>query len=152
MTSQFLAIYYLNKLDHYIVHNLKIPHMIRYMDDYVLFHKDKEYLKECLKIIEYKLNNEYKLLINKKKSKIYSIEDGFDYLGYKFRVEGNKTIVSVSSKTINNIINKVKHNLKKYDEDDFSFYYNSINNYYYSFKYCNSLNLKRYINRYIDDL
>ena len=32
MTSQFLAIYYLNRLDHYIVHRLGLKYMVRYMD------------------------------------------------------------------------------------------------------------------------
>ena len=52
MTSQFFAIYYLSSLDHYIVHNLKIKYMIRYMDDYVLIHKDKNYLELCKNIVK----------------------------------------------------------------------------------------------------
>ena len=32
MTSQFLSIYYLNKLDHFIVHDLKLKYYVRYMD------------------------------------------------------------------------------------------------------------------------
>ena len=32
MTSQFLAIFYLYKLDYDIVHKLNIPYYIRYMD------------------------------------------------------------------------------------------------------------------------
>lgn len=150
MISQFLAISNLNKLDYYIVHNLNLPHMIMYMDDYVLIHKDKEYLKECLNIIEYKLNNEYELLINKKKSKIYSIEDGFDYLEYKFKVINGKTIVRESPKTISNVVKRVKYNVRKYN-NNLKFYYNSINNYHYSFKYSNSLRVKRMINRIIDE-
>ena len=61
MTSQFLAIYYLYKLDHYIVHDLKIKYMIRYMDDYILIHYDKNYLKKCLLDISEKLEKENKL-------------------------------------------------------------------------------------------
>ena len=46
MSSQFLAILYLNELDHYIKEELKIKYYIRYMDDGILLHKDKEYLKK----------------------------------------------------------------------------------------------------------
>lgn len=148
MTSQFLAIYYLSSLDHYIVHNLGIKHMIRYMDDYVLIHHDKEYLKECLNIIESKLNSEYKLLINKKKSKIYSIKDGFDFLGYKFKVIDNKTICEVSPKTIKNISMRIRHSVKLCNNYNIEYFYSSINNYYNGFKYDKSLKIKRYINRY----
>jgi len=45
LTSQFLSIYYLNELDHYIVHNLKIKYYLRYMDDFILIHHDKKYFK-----------------------------------------------------------------------------------------------------------
>ena len=48
MTSQVLAIFYLNDLDHYVKEELKIKYYIRYQDDFLLFHSNKEYLKECL--------------------------------------------------------------------------------------------------------
>lgn len=43
MSSQFLAILYLNELDHFIKNELKIKYYIRYMDDGVLIHRNKEY-------------------------------------------------------------------------------------------------------------
>ena len=45
MTSQVLAIFYLNDLDHYIKEVLKIKYYVRYQDDFLLFHHSKEYLK-----------------------------------------------------------------------------------------------------------
>ena len=142
MTSQFLAIYYLSALDHYIIHNLKLKYMIRYMDDYVIIHKDKDYLNKCLSIIESKLLNEYKLSINNKKSRIYSIKDGFEFLGYKFKVENNKTIISVNNKTYSSIKKKIKFNNKS---DKYLFLYSSFNNYYNSFKYCNNSKIRRFL-------
>jgi len=112
LSSQFLAIYYLSNLDHFIIHNLGIKYMIRYMDDYILVHNDKNYLMKCLDIIERKLECEYKLKINKKKSKIYSIKDGFTFLGYKFKVINNKTIISISNKTYKNISKRIRYNKK----------------------------------------
>ena len=47
MTSQVLAIFYLNDLDHFIKEDLKIKYYVRYQDDFLLFHQSKEYLKEC---------------------------------------------------------------------------------------------------------
>ena len=37
------------------------------MDDFILIHQDKEYLKEICKKIENELNDVYKLDINKKR-------------------------------------------------------------------------------------
>ena len=65
MTSQILSIFYLYKLDHYIIHNLNLKYMVRYMDDYIIISNDKNKLKKALKEIEYILNKKYKLNINK---------------------------------------------------------------------------------------
>jgi len=50
LTSQILAIFYLNELDHFILEKLKAKY-IRYMDDGVLLSNNKDYLKCCLKEI-----------------------------------------------------------------------------------------------------
>ena len=100
LTSQFLAIYYLNKLDHYIVHNLHLKYYIRYMDDFIIIHHDKQYLKYCLSIIIKILNNYYKLDINNKKTKITNNKQGFCILGYRFRVINKKTIINIVKKQI----------------------------------------------------
>ena len=47
MTNQFLAIFNLYKLHNYIIHKLKIKHFVCYIDDYILIHHDKQYLKYC---------------------------------------------------------------------------------------------------------
>ena len=65
MTSQILGIFYLNDLDHFIKEKLKIKYYIRYQDDFLLIHNDKEYLKYCLERIKLFLINE-KLELNKK--------------------------------------------------------------------------------------
>ncbi len=52
MTSQLLAVFYLNELDHYINEELGIKYYIRYMDDGILIHHSKSYLKRCLSDIK----------------------------------------------------------------------------------------------------
>lgn len=146
MTSQFLAIYYLYKLYHYIVHDLKIKYMIRYMDDYILIHYDKNYLKKCLLDISEKLKKEYRLAVNTKKTKIYESNSGFNFLGYKFKVINNKTIVKISKCTIFRIRKRIKYIIKNYDNKNCCYIYSQITNYYNSFKYSKSLGLKRIIN------
>ena len=81
MTSQCLAIFYLNDLDHYIKEQLKIKYYVRYQDDFVLFHKSKEYLKECLEKIKKFLEKE-KMQLNKK-TRIYTKNQNFIFLGRK---------------------------------------------------------------------
>lgn len=107
MTSQVLAIMYLNELDHYIKENLKIKYYIRYMDDGIILHKDKEYLKYCLKEIE-KIVTQYKLKLNNK-TKIYTCYEGFEFLGFKYFIKNNKLIMKVTNKTKRRFKRKMKN-------------------------------------------
>ena len=137
LTSQFLSIYYLYQLDHFIIHKLHLKYYVRYMDDFIIIHEDKKYLEKCLKIIINKLNKEYKLEINENKTNIINIKDGFIFLGYKFFLKNNKTICILRNETYN----KLKKNIKKRKYDfnkniiNFEQYFSSINNYLYSYKY-----------------
>ena len=79
MTSQILAIFYLNDMDHYIKEQLKVKYYIRYQDDFLLMHPSKEYLKECLIKIKQFLEEE-KLTLNKK-TRLYKNTDNFIFLG-----------------------------------------------------------------------
>jgi len=79
MSSQTLAVFYLNDLDHFIKETLKIKYYVRYQDDFLLFHESKEYLKYCLERIQDFLKIE-KLTLNKK-TRIYSNKDVFLFLG-----------------------------------------------------------------------
>ena len=102
-TSQIFAIYYLNDLDHYIKEKLKIKHYIRYMDDFILIHSDKEYLKECLIkikifLIKYKLNLNNKTMISK---------NNFTFLGFRFNNQECK-IISKNKRRIYKKLRKLK--------------------------------------------
>lgn len=47
-SSQWFALYYLDRLDRFIKERLKVKYYVRYMDDGVLIHHDKEFLKKAL--------------------------------------------------------------------------------------------------------
>lgn len=79
MTSQILAIFYLNDFDHFVKEKLKIKYYVRYQDDFLLFHQSKEYLKNCLKEIRIFLNNEDLVLNNK--TRLYNNNNNFIFLG-----------------------------------------------------------------------
>jgi len=106
MTSQIMAIFYLNELDHFIKEKLHIKYYIRYMDDLILLHHDKEYLKECLKKIEEKIEG-LKLHLNNK-TQIYEMHHGFPFLGYKFLLKGKKLYLLLNPNTKKRIVKRLK--------------------------------------------
>ena len=137
MTSQFLSIYYLYKLDHYIVNDLGLKHMVKYMDDYVILCSDREYLRYVKDIIIDKLNIEYKLRINEKKTFIIDSVNGFEFLVYRYRVINNKIYISIKSENKRRRNNNIKKNDCLYSNGfiDYKRYFNSVNNYMNSYKY-----------------
>lgn len=79
MSSQTLAVFYLNDFDHFVKETLKIKYYVRYQDDFLLFHQSKNYLKYCLNEIDIFLKNE-DLTLNKK-TRIYKNTNNFIFLG-----------------------------------------------------------------------
>lgn len=125
MSSQFLAILYLNELDHFIKSKLKIKYYIRYMDDGVIIHQNKEYLQYCLEEIN-KILERYKLKLNKK-TKIYSCKEGFEFLGFRYIIKNNKVIMKVKNSTKKRFKRKIKVYNKLLKKDKLSeFDYNQV--------------------------
>ena len=83
------------------------------MDDFVLLHPNKDYLKYCLKLIKYKLH-EIKLELNDK-TQIYNLNKGFNFLGYNFKLKEKRLIIKINNKTKKRIKRKIK-NLKIYNQ------------------------------------
>ena len=122
--SQAIAIIFLSYLDHYIKENLNIPFYCRYCDDGVLISDDKEYLKYCLKEIT-RIINKYKLELNMKKTRIYSIDNGFEFIGFRFIRKNNKLLIKVKNQTKRKFKRKLKILNKLYIDGSIS--YNTFN-------------------------
>src|SRR5690606_10529789 len=82
LTSQLFANIYLNKLDHFIKEELRVKHYVRYMDDMIILHDDKRYLWKVFIEIKNFTEQRLKLKFNKKTS-VFKIERGIDFLGYR---------------------------------------------------------------------
>lgn len=113
LTSQAFGLIYLYEINHFIREKLHISYLVNFMDDFIILHNDKEYLKYCLGVITDKLRSEYKLELNPKKTKIDNIKNGIDFLGYRFYIRNNHIILKLRNGTKKNIkkkISKIKNN------------------------------------------
>lgn len=110
-TSQIFANIYLNEVDQYIKHELKVKYYYRYMDDSIVLVKTKEEAKEVLtKIIEY-LRNNLKLELNSK-TQIFKSKQGVNFCGYKI----NEYRMKLRERGKKKLKKKIK-NLKKQIKD-----------------------------------
>ncbi|MFH1649994.1 MAG: reverse transcriptase domain-containing protein [Candidatus Woesearchaeota archaeon] len=83
LTSQFFANVYLNELDQFVKHELKAKHYIRYVDDFVILHHDKEVLHEYLNSINKFLKVRLALELHPDKCSIKLLERGIGFLGFR---------------------------------------------------------------------
>ena len=150
MTSQFLSIYYLYKLDHFIVNDLHLKYYVRYMDDFIVLDNDIKKLKEAKKIITDKLEKEYKLKINEKKTWINNIKYGFNFLGYTYKVIDKKTIIKIKRSNIDKIKKRIKEVKYLFNTGKMGYYnvFCSIMTYSNCYKYADDRKIKRLIDKY----
>jgi len=81
LTSQVFANFYMDSFDHYAKHDLGIRYYGRYVDDFVIVHKDKEYLRNLIpKLSEY-LQSELQTTIHPKKIYLQHYSKGVKFLG-----------------------------------------------------------------------
>ena len=80
---QIAGVSMLNGMDHFIKEQLHAKYYLRYMDDFLIIHPDRVCLEECKRRIEEYLNG-LKFEINEKKTKVYPLSKGIEFLGFRF--------------------------------------------------------------------
>ena len=120
--SQMTAVFYPNRIDHYIKEQMKIRGYGRYMDDFYLIHKDKEYLQECLKQIR-RMYADIGIELNERKTKIIPLSQEFKFLKVKVRLtDTGRVVMRPDRKTITRERRKLKALRKKLDSGAITFH------------------------------
>ncbi len=149
LTSQLFSNIYLNEFDQYIKHKLKIKYYGRYVDDFVLIHQDKEYLKSLIPFLSNYLLSTFKLTLHPKKIYLQHYSNGVEFLGavikpyrtyIKNRTKGNliKCINTTNRRVISVIKSSVSDNVIKS-------FLSSINSYLGLMIHYNSFRLRKQI-------
>ena len=118
LTSQETANIYLNEVDQYAKHELRIRHYIRYMDDTILLIKGRKAAEETRAQLERFMRNRLKLAMNKQPV-ILPISHGCEFVGYRVTEHG----LRLRKKTIQHIKRSLRRMERRYargeiDQDD----------------------------------
>jgi len=103
LSSQFFANIYLNDLDQFVKHTLKVKHYIRYVDDFVLLHESPQQLNEWLAAI----NTFFPSLgvkLNPTKTILQPLSRGIDFVGHVIQPHRRTT----RKKTIRQAVARIK--------------------------------------------
>ena len=117
--SQLVELAVLDDLDHFIKERLQIKHYVRYMDDFILVHHDKQYLDQCKAKIEEQLS-EIGLSLNKKTT-IYNLKQGVKFLQWRFcYTASGRIVMHMASKKMGKQRRRLKKILLKEAAGDYS--------------------------------
>ena len=110
-TSQMFANIYLNEVDQYIKHELKIKYYCRYLDDSIVIVETKQEAKEALTKIQEFLKNNLKLELNQK-TQIFKSKQGVNFCGYKIN-EYRLKLRDKGKRKLKKKIKKMKEKIKE---------------------------------------
>lgn len=82
LTSQFFSNIYLNELDQFVKHKLKVRHYLRYADDFAFIADNHDYLFDLISQVREFLKSELDLELHPQKVSIGKFRSGVDFLGY----------------------------------------------------------------------
>lgn len=170
LSSQFFANLYLNELDQYAKHILKIKHYFRYVDDIVIIAENTTILSGYKNAIDNFLKENLKLSLHPNKTILQPTQNGIDFLGFVIRKDSklvrNRTVKSFKKRLyfFNHLFNPKEYPIsnapqmmrlaKKYREENWippikpdlfilSSMLATINSYYGIFGFADSYRLRR---------
>lgn len=108
-TTQICQLTFLNDIDHGIKERKRIKHYVRYMDDFILIHEDKETLKDCLQYIREEMEK-IGLKLSEKKTQVFPLTQTIHFLGFSFRLTDTGKVVK---KVLPNKVSHERRKLKK---------------------------------------
>lgn len=144
LTSQVFANFYLHLFDHYIKSELGITYYGRYVDDFIIVHQDKAYLKMLVPCLAAFLKTRLQLTLHPKKIYLQHYTKGVKFLGVV--IKPNR--IYIANRTKGNFYAAVQKQNEvvrqgKPDQVALTHFLSSMNSYLGIMKYCKTYKLRR---------
>jgi len=136
---------YLNELDVFAKHTLKIKRYVRYSDDFIVVHHNKEYLKGLIPAVQDFIKKNLKMSLHPKKIILRKFSQGIDFLGYVI-LPYHRVL---RTKTKQRMFRRIKGKHFEYESGRISkkSFEQSLSSYVGVLKHCNSRGLRRQMKR-----
>ncbi len=144
LTSQLFTNIYLNEFDHYVKRDLGIKYYGRYVDDFVLVHWNKNYLKSLIPVIRQYLSETIQVKLHPRKIYLQDFTRGVKYLGAVIKPHR----IYVTNRTKGNFYDAIqKHNLvvrdHKPSQEELDAFISSMNSYLGIMQHYKSYSLRK---------
>jgi RNA-directed DNA polymerase len=104
LSSQFFANVLLDDLDQRMKHQVRAPHYVRYVDDFILVHRDPQFLSSALRDVEAWLPERLHVRLNPSKTILQPVDRGIDFVGHVLKPWHRST----RKKTITRAIERIE--------------------------------------------
>jgi len=144
LTSQLFGNVYLDDFDHFIKHKLGCKYYGRYVDDFIIIHQDKEFLKSIIPEIREYLQKHLALKLHPKKIYLQNSSKGVKFLGSVIKPYR----IYIANRTKGNFYQAVEKQNQlvknhKPDKKEKASFLSSMNSYLGLIKHYRTYNLKR---------
>jgi hypothetical protein len=151
LTSQFFANVYLDELDQFVKHELKVKKYYRYVDDLIILDADPQKLNTNYKKIEEFLETELALSLHPFKKRVGFAHQGVDFVGYVHkpfcRFMRKRTIEKAHS-----VSRQWKRSKKAYSRESLEKLRSRMNSYFGLFKWAKTYKERKKMSRRINCL
>jgi RNA-directed DNA polymerase len=159
LTSQVFANFYLHSLDMFVTQDLGIGAYGRYVDDFYMISRDKEYLKLIIPKIKHFLRSDLCLTLHPKKIYLQEVKHGVPFLGTYIKpgrtYVGNriKSGFYESIQAQNIVIRAICRNNSTPSEENFEQFISTMNSYLGLMRHFSTFRLReRMLNKYLSRL
>ncbi|MGR3218585.1 MAG: reverse transcriptase domain-containing protein [Candidatus Anammoxibacter sp.] len=146
LTSQLFGNVYLNEFDHFIKYRLGFKYYGRYVDDLVIIHPDKEYLKSIIPLLREYLQDQLLLKLHPKKIYLQHYSKGVNFLGTVIKPYRNY----IGNRTKGNFYQRIQYwnnfiseKQFKLTEDNIKRFLSSMNSYLGIISNCKTYKLRK---------
>ena len=144
LTSQVFANFYMHQLDAFATKKLGLKYYGRYVDDFVIVHPDKDYLKSLIPQLSNFLLSTLQLTLHPKKIYLQHYSKGVKFLGTV--IKPNR--IYIANRTKGNFYNAIEKQNKiiqdhKPTKEDKAAFLSSMNSYLGIMKHYKSYNLRK---------
>jgi RNA-directed DNA polymerase len=112
LTSQFFANVYLDRFDHFVKEQLKIPAYLRYVDDFGLFSHDRAQLVAARPALEDYLRS-LRLVMHPIKSQLFETCHGANFVGFRVLPTGATFPRRIRIRVRNDNLRRARRRLQK---------------------------------------
>ncbi len=147
LTSQIFANFYLNCFDHFVKDGCHVKYYGRYVDDFVIVHKDKQFLIDLIPKLKLFLRKERGAVLHPNKIYLQHYSKGVKFIGAV--VKPGRTYIS--NRTKGNFyekvfaLNKAAEKTPEFVKDNAEHFVSSVNSYLGFMKHYKTYNIRKKI-------